>query len=176
MAFSSVSHPCLPLRSPWDPVSISRTDHLSLSLCIQGSWRAARGKVTGLWPRNGTQPYFMETGHTEGTGDGTISCRPELVMASCLIQKRMVSVAKPSQGRVKSDPGPAWGGASCHCWPLTAGFHRYPLWQSPRSWLLLLQTQKSIWTLLKDVRSWKSHHFFCLFILVVNLLSLIRSL
>lgn len=56
-------------------------------------------------PMECTQP-FMETGHAAGSGDGTMSCRAEVLMASCLIQNGMVNVAKPIQGRVKSDPGP----------------------------------------------------------------------
>lgn len=112
MAFPSVSHPCLPLWSPWNPVSTSRTGHLSFCLwrvqtgIMESSKRHSHRPVPMEW----TQPS-METGHAAGTGDGTTSCRAELVMASCLIQNSMMDVAKPvlPQGRVKSDPGPGEG-------------------------------------------------------------------
>lgn len=142
--------------------------------CRQGSWRAARGTATRLCPWNALSPSWrQDMQQVLGMGQWAVEQRCWWQAVSSRMAWWMLQ-SQSRQGKIWS--WSRWGGASCHWRPLTAGFHTCPFWQTLRSWLPPLQIQKSIWTLFKGVRSWRSHNFFCLFILVVNPLSLIKSL
>lgn len=66
-----------------------------------------------------------------------------------------------------------WG--SCNCWHPTVEFHPSPLWQSPRSCLLPSQTQEKVSGPVRRFGELENPHFSSSFILVINLLSLIKS-
>lgn len=104
MAFPSVSHPCLPLRSPWDPVSISRTDHLSLSLwrvhtgVMESSKRQSDRPVPTEWhsallhgDRTRSRYWGGDNKLQTRAGDGKLS-HPEMHGECCK--------AKPGQGKI----------------------------------------------------------------------------